>query len=158
MLLKWLQKMNPCRWIWQRKDFGQRFQKLILWKLVDWPWEYTKFLPSFLGGLSNPYYFRANTLPETNSSHLKIGHPKRKGSSSNHPFSGAMLVFGGVNPLKKVNPINTHYIRCIWGWSLRGPHPKGTIFPMTHFLSEQWKKPWLFTAYRGLYYPILWGL
>ena len=24
--------------------------------------------------------------------------------------------------------------------------------------SEQWKKPWLFTAYRGLYYPIIWGL
>ena len=32
-----------------------------------------------------------------------------------------------------IYPINTHYIRCIWGWkSLRGPHPKGfpTIFPM----------------------------
>ena len=31
------------------------------------------------------------TLPETNSSPLKISHPKRKGSYSNHPFSGAML-------------------------------------------------------------------
>ena len=29
------------------------------------------------------------TLPETNSSHLKISHPKRKGSSSNYQFSGA---------------------------------------------------------------------
>ena len=29
------------------------------------------------------------TLPETNSSPLKIAHPKRKRSSSNHPFSGA---------------------------------------------------------------------
>ena len=28
-------------------------------------------------------------LPETNSSHLKISHPKRKGSSSNYQFSGA---------------------------------------------------------------------
>ena len=37
------------------------------------------------------------TLPETNSTHLKIGHPKRKGSSSNHPFSGAMLVLGRVS-------------------------------------------------------------
>ena len=27
---------------------------------------------------------------------LKISHPKRKGSSSNHHFSGAMLNFGGV--------------------------------------------------------------
>ena len=32
------------------------------------------------------------TLPETNSSHLKIGHPKRKRSSSKHPFSGAFAV------------------------------------------------------------------
>ena len=37
-----------------------------------------------------------NTLPETNSLHLKIGHPKRKRSSSNHPFSGAMLASGRV--------------------------------------------------------------
>ena len=37
-----------------------------------------------------------NTIPETNSSHLKMGRarPKRKGSYSNHPFSGAkILVF-----------------------------------------------------------------
>ena len=30
--------------------------------------------------------FSELTLPKTNSSPLKIGHPKRKGSSSNHPF------------------------------------------------------------------------
>ena len=36
------------------------------------------------------------TLPETNSSPLKISHPNRKGSYSNHPFSGAMLVSGRV--------------------------------------------------------------
>ena len=38
------------------------------------------------------------TLPETNSSPLNIGHPKRKGSYSNHPFSGAnlLLVSGRV--------------------------------------------------------------
>ena len=32
------------------------------------------------------------TLPKTNSSPLKIGHPKRKQSYSNHPFSGAFVV------------------------------------------------------------------
>ena len=32
------------------------------------------------------------TLPETNSSPLKIGHPKRKQSYSNHPLSGALAV------------------------------------------------------------------
>ena len=31
---------------------------------------------------------------------LKIGHPKRKGSSSSHHFSGAMSVFGRVSFLK----------------------------------------------------------
>ena len=31
----------------------------------------------------------APTLPATSSSPLKIGHPKRKRSTSNHPFSGA---------------------------------------------------------------------
>ena len=36
-----------------------------------------------------------------NSSPLKIYHPKRKGSSSNHHFSGAMLNFWGVNQRKQ---------------------------------------------------------
>ena len=35
---------------------------------------------------------KEDTLPKTNSSPLKIGHPKRKGSSSNDPFSGAFAV------------------------------------------------------------------
>ena len=30
------------------------------------------------------------TLPETNSSYLKIGVPKKEMSSSNHPFSGSL--------------------------------------------------------------------
>ena len=38
---------------------------------------------------SNPKNDSKNTLPKTNSSHLKIGLPKRKRSYSNHPFSGA---------------------------------------------------------------------
>ena len=33
------------------------------------------------------------TVPETNSSHLKVGHPKRKQSYSNCPFSAAVLVW-----------------------------------------------------------------
>ena len=32
------------------------------------------------------------TLPKTNSSPLKIGHPKKEHSISNHPFSGATNV------------------------------------------------------------------
>ena len=41
------------------------------------------------------------TLPETNSSHLKIGLLKRKGSSSNHKFSGALAVRFRVVNLKR---------------------------------------------------------
>ena len=37
------------------------------------------------------------TLHETNSSHQPGSHPKRRGSSSNHLFSGAMLVLGMVD-------------------------------------------------------------
>ena len=47
------------------------------------------------------------TLPETNELPLKIGHPKRKRSYSNHPFSGAkMLVSGRVfkSHKKKIIP------------------------------------------------------
>ena len=40
-----------------------------------------------------------STLPETNSSHLKISHSQRKRLYSNHPFSGAMLVWGRVYEL-----------------------------------------------------------
>ena len=43
------------------------------------------------------------TLPETNSSHLKIGHPKRKGSYFNHPFVGAFAVsFRECNRFKQL--------------------------------------------------------
>ena len=57
--------------------------------------------------------FQVLTLPKTNSSPLKIDHPKikRKRSSSNHPFSGANLLLvsgiyihhlvGGFNPSEK---------------------------------------------------------
>ena len=39
---------------------------------------------------------KKSALPETNSLPLKIGLPNRKGSYSNHPFLGAMLVSGRV--------------------------------------------------------------
>ncbi len=39
---------------------------------------------------------KTHTPWKFNSSPLKINHPKRKGSSSNHHFSGAKLNFGGV--------------------------------------------------------------
>ena len=48
--------------------------------------------------LSLPLLMLIFTLLETNSSPLKTGHPKRKQSYSNHPFSGAnlLLVSGRV--------------------------------------------------------------
>ncbi len=44
------------------------------------------------------------TLPETNSSHLKIGLLKRKGSYSSHQFSGANCQFQGGYPSCLVPP------------------------------------------------------
>ena len=41
-------------------------------------------------------FFEKHTLSETNSSPLKIGLPKRKGSYSNHPILGVMLASGRV--------------------------------------------------------------
>ena len=46
----------------------------------------------------------ADTLPETNSSHLKIVHHKRKRPYSNHQFSGATFVSGRILPLQ--SPLN----------------------------------------------------
>ena len=41
------------------------------------------------------------TLPKTNSSHLKIGHPKRKGLSSNHQMFRSYVSFRGICPMVK---------------------------------------------------------
>ena len=52
-------------------------------------------------------------------------------------FTLGMKVPKLFNPLQGAlwngkNPMNIHYIRCIWGWLLRGHHPKGTtIFSMS---------------------------
>ena len=61
----------------------------------------------------NPSY----TLPnKTNSLPLKIGHLKRKQSSSNHPFSGAKMFVSG-----RANGVT---------WGIRPPAPptRGVIF------------------------------
>ena len=57
-------------------------------------------LPLFFGGNKNQIdlskenvqQILTRTLRETNSSPLKMGHPKRKRSYSNFPFSGALAV------------------------------------------------------------------
>ena len=49
----------------------------------------------------HPVTYKRLTLPETNSSHLQIGLPKRKGSFPNHHFQGRLLlVSGSVHPRK----------------------------------------------------------
>ena len=47
-----------------------------------------------------------STLPKTNSSPLTMGHPKRKASSSKHPFSGAISISGRVPYRKPYEPIS----------------------------------------------------
>ena len=59
-----------------------------------------EILPSFAYKTYLPDVY---TLPETNSSHLKIGHPNRKRSSEpTIHFSGDMLVFGGVVEITQI--------------------------------------------------------
>ena len=39
---------------------------------------------------------------------------------------------------KGIYPINSHYIRWLWGWLLRGLHPKGTtIFPLKNWIPQK---------------------
>ena len=71
----------------------------IQWTCVEIPsklisWHFCGVLFSVFFGGNLPKF----TLPETNNSPLKIGHPKRTGAYSNHPFSGAnlLLVSGRV--------------------------------------------------------------
>ena len=52
------------------------------------------------------------TLHETNSSHQPGSHPKRKGSSYNHPFSGAMLVLGMVDMISNSDKKQNTLLRC----------------------------------------------
>ena len=63
------------------------------------------YLPTFAIKINQTYVGKytspmdaMGTLPETNSSHLKIDYPQRKVvfQSSNHPFSGATV--DGRNP------------------------------------------------------------
>ena len=64
------------------------------------------------------------TFPETNSSHLKIGHPKRKRSYSNHPFSGANLLFVSAN----IRPQTPRYLENLLGGSVGFTHSSGKNF------------------------------
>ena len=55
-----------------------------------------------LGNIHNYY------LPETNIAPENRPKPKRKRSYSNHPFSGAMLVFGGQQNYSKLSAASTN--------------------------------------------------
>ena len=71
-----------------------------------------------MGRLSSYVSLRIITPWKFNSSPLKISHPKRKGSSSNHDFSGvnSLLNFGGVFcplPTKRAEHIPSRIIKSI---------------------------------------------
>ena len=99
------QKLLPRNWpIWltsqivknekkgrkQLKTTTVLFQKLFLWETNSkHPTSNSKHPTSMI--LKFPHF-----LPKTNTSHLKIGRNPKGNSSSNHHFSGAMLVLGGL--------------------------------------------------------------
>ena len=66
-----------------------------------------------------------STLPKTDSLPLKIGHPKRKQSYSNHPFHpflGAMLVSGRVSG-DRITPFYFSHLYRPFGRGTKHPHP-----------------------------------
>ena len=73
---------------------------LLGWRSVGWPAKMSGWWPAIglwdLMVWAHLLGWGKKTSATTNSSHLKISHPKRKRSYSNHPFSGAMLVSGRV--------------------------------------------------------------
>ena len=83
------------------------------------------------------------TLPETNSSNLKIGRAPKGNTSSNHPCLGAMLVSGRVHgdsdPIVGLNEVSTSYISYIYTTSISKSMSIPPCFPhteLTLFLLE----------------------
>ena len=75
------------KWWWKMVIYHGRIRKTSSWtkKSINW-----------------------DTLPETNSLPLDIGHSKRKGLSSNHNFSGGYVKLPGCNKkrLSRKTPMN----------------------------------------------------
>ena len=63
------------------------------------------------------------TLPETNSSHLKIGHPKRKRSYSNDSYS-CITSAGQISSILRVRKRRVEVMRAMWP-------PNQPSYPMT---------------------------
>ena len=75
----------------------------------------------------------STTLPETNSSHLKIDHPKGKIVFQPSSFSGAMLVLGGLPWF-----VSSLLCRCFVFFLLKGVN----MYSTKHFLpSLQHQRP-----------------
>ena len=102
------------------------------------------------------YHIYIYTLPGTNSSPLKRWLPKRKGSSSNHPFSGAFAVTfrEGIHPrkltLQKVTPFNYGHL-----WSLCKISGGGYYIPSMYGIFT-YHLPWKSTRCRYLNIPVPW--
>ena len=95
-----------------------------------------------------------HTLPQTNSSPLKIGHPKRKGLSSNHPFSGATLVSGRVKDFK-------HYLTSFHplgsGTLNKSPTGHGGADLVDHFCSPDCARCGVFWSGNFVASDVFWG-
>ena len=94
--------------------------------------------------------YTSGTLPETNSSHLKQWHPKRKQIFQHLPFSGAMSVSFREGKCRFCRPLQSSYswrkTRRLWSLYLRIPawlatepqtqkgqphtHPETNVWPL----------------------------
>ena len=78
-------------------------------------------------------YLAEVQLPETNSKHMKMGHPRKKRTYSNHPFSGAVLVSWRVSYFTTVDIL----LGVIYFFWVR--HPLTLPKIAEAFLSFEWK-------------------
>ena len=87
---------NPQRWHWQVTKMSSALEVFFSCIFLQ-VFLLHNALGQHLWGNSKLWGFKSGILPETNSLHLKMGlSQKERKSSSNHPFSGAMLVSGTV--------------------------------------------------------------
>ena len=117
--IDFLQQGRKSKWMsfsWEVVFFHSCY--LVYWSCSFW-WQNSLLTLSWRRVFNMLYTIVAttplaaqSTLPETNSSPLKIGHPKKESNIPNHPFSGAMLVSGRViDVLFAVDPPTTRCLR-----------------------------------------------
>ena len=92
------------------------------------------------------------TLPKFNSSPLKIGHPKRKGLSSNHHSPGAMLNFGGCI-IEKPKCRSIYHTWMVWDCCFCGFFSTWKFLNLLHALTNYLLPDWIIWVFPKIGVP-----